>query len=186
MDLGQILKIISVISFSLAGILFVAAVFMFIKLNVPAIIGDLSGRTAEKQIKAIRELNSSTGDKRYRPGVINMERGKLTEKVEKNEVQVKRINPGDTARASQTGIQEVKAVTEKTDILGLDGTEVLAAETEELTNYTEALEAPTGTEVLSVTEELGPKGERAKVKDGGTLFEIIEDIVVVHTDEVIS
>lgn len=186
MDAGQILKIISIISFTLAGILFVTAVFMFIKLNIPAIIGDLSGRTAQKQIQEIREQNAITGDKRYRPGAINIERGKLTEPVEKNEIQVKKVKPGYTVKASQTGIQEFDMTSEKTDVLESDGSEILASETEELTNYTEALEDTSGTELLSSTEELKPQGDEAKEKNRDKLFEIIEDIVVVHTDEIIS
>ena len=73
--------IIAIVGFSLAGIAFVAAIILFIKMNIPAIIGDLTGKTVAREIKAMRESNASTGDKRFRPSAVNLERGTLTEKV---------------------------------------------------------------------------------------------------------
>lgn len=73
--------IIAIVGFSLAGIALIAAVIMFIKMNIPAIIGDLTGKTVAREIKAMRESNASSGDKRFRPSAVNLERGTLTEKV---------------------------------------------------------------------------------------------------------
>ncbi|OCA87666.1 hypothetical protein A8F94_07370 [Bacillus sp. FJAT-27225] len=79
---ASIWKIISIAGYSLAGLLFITAVFMFFKLNIPAIIGDLSGRTAAKQIREIREQNAKSGRKMFQPDAFNLERGVLTEKVD--------------------------------------------------------------------------------------------------------
>ncbi|ALC89401.1 hypothetical protein AM500_06090 [Bacillus sp. FJAT-18017] len=79
---AYIWQIISIAGYSLAGLMFVAAVFMFFKLNIPAIYGDLSGRTAAKQIREIREQNSNSGRKVFQPDAFNLERGELTSKVE--------------------------------------------------------------------------------------------------------
>lgn len=73
--------IIAIIGFSLSGIALIAAVIMFIRLNIPAIIGDLTGRTVAREIKAMRDTNVSSGDKRFRPSAVNLERGTLTGKV---------------------------------------------------------------------------------------------------------
>ena len=73
--------IIAIIGFSLSGFALIAAVIMFIRLNIPAIIGDLTGRTVAREIKAMRDTNASSGDKRFRPSAVNLERGTLTEKV---------------------------------------------------------------------------------------------------------
>ena len=73
--------VISIVGYSLAGILLIITIFMYFKMNIPAIIGDLTGKTAEKQIQQIREQNAKTGNKRYKPNVFNVERGSLTEKV---------------------------------------------------------------------------------------------------------
>ncbi len=74
--------IIAIVGFSLAGIALIVAVFMFIKMNIPSVIGDLTGKTVAREIKAMREFNNSKGDRRFRPSKVNMERGTLTEKVD--------------------------------------------------------------------------------------------------------
>lgn len=77
--------IIAIIGFSLAGIALIIAVFMFIKMNIAVVIGDLSGKTVAREIKAMREFNKSKGDRSFRPSKINLERGTLTEKVENSQ-----------------------------------------------------------------------------------------------------
>lgn len=74
--------IIAIVGFSLAGIALIVAVFMFIKMNIPSVIGDLTGKTVAREIKAMREFNNSKGNRRFRPSKVNLERGTLTEKVD--------------------------------------------------------------------------------------------------------
>lgn len=74
--------IIAIVGFSLSGVALVAAVFMFIKMNILAVIGDLSGKTVAREIKAMRDANASSGDKMHKSSRVNIDRGKLTEKVE--------------------------------------------------------------------------------------------------------
>lgn len=76
-------KIVSIAGYSLAGVLFITAILMFFRLRVLAIIGDLSGRTAARQIQEIRDRNKLTGTKLHKPDVFNLERGELTTPVEK-------------------------------------------------------------------------------------------------------
>ncbi len=87
--------IIAIVGFSLSGVALAAAVFMFIKMNIPAVIGDLSGKTVAREIKAMRDANASSGDKMHKSSRVNIDRGKLTEKVE-DEVQA---NPSYMAKA---------------------------------------------------------------------------------------
>lgn len=70
-------KIISIVGYSLAGLLFVATIVMFFKMNILAIIGNLTGKTAARQIQEIRERNRGTGNKRHQPDAFNLERGTL-------------------------------------------------------------------------------------------------------------
>jgi len=72
---------ISIVGYSLSAVLFIGAIILFFKLNIRAIIGDLTGRSAAKQIQQIREQNAMSGNKRYTPGAFNLERGELTEPV---------------------------------------------------------------------------------------------------------
>lgn len=78
--------IIAIVGFSLSGIALAVAVFMFIKMNIPAVIGDLSGKTVAREIKAMRDANASSGNKLHRSSSVNVNRGKLTEKVNDDEV----------------------------------------------------------------------------------------------------
>ncbi len=79
---AHIWKTISIVGYSLAGVLSATAIFLFFKLKILAIIGDLTGKTAAKQIQEIREQNKLTGSKHYRPNAFNLERGVLTEPVD--------------------------------------------------------------------------------------------------------
>lgn len=51
--------LIAIISFALSAIALIVAIFIFIKLNIPSVIGDLSGKTVAREIRAMREANAS-------------------------------------------------------------------------------------------------------------------------------
>ncbi len=73
--------IMSIVGYSFAGVLFVVTCVLFFKMKILAIIGDISGRTAAKQIQEIREQNILSGNKRHIPSAFNLDRGTLTEPV---------------------------------------------------------------------------------------------------------
>ena len=77
----ELLQMISLISFIVAGVLFLLGIALFFLLDVPKLYGDISGRTAKKAIEAIRQQNESSGNKAYKPSAVNAERGKLTDKI---------------------------------------------------------------------------------------------------------
>ena len=57
---AEIFQSISIAAFICSGILFTLAVFLYFKMDVRAIVDDLSGKTAEKQIRQLREQNRKT------------------------------------------------------------------------------------------------------------------------------
>lgn len=71
MDAG-IFQTLSYIAFGIAGVFLIISIILFIKFDVVALIGELSGRTAEKQVQAIREQNRS-GVSRNREIFLNTE-----------------------------------------------------------------------------------------------------------------
>lgn len=77
----ELLSTLSLISFIVAGILFLITIALFFLLDVPKLIGDISGSTARKAIEAIRQQNESTGNKAYKPSSVNVSRGKLTDRI---------------------------------------------------------------------------------------------------------
>ena len=164
--------IIAIIGFSLSGIALIAAVIMFIRLNIPAIIGDLTGRTVAREIKAMRDTNASSGDKRFRPSAVNLERGTLTEKVAGNTANnmaiahaSKRLDKtsgnlsekSSKKKSGTVGLSDAvqgksgRVGSEPTDMLnsGSNATEVLSTESTEVLsdNSTEVL-SDNATEVL--------------------------------------
>lgn len=157
------------------GIFFVIAVILFFTMKIPKVISDLSGRTARKAIENIRMQNEQSGDKTYQSSAVNLERGKLTDKIS----QSGRLMPRD-ATPFGTGV-----ITEKISTMEL---EQPAGETDVLdqpANETDVLTPVSGeTDVLAPaageTEVLAPVEQSVQV------FTIEYEITFIHTDEVIA
>ena len=60
----------------LTGIMFVVSVLVFFFLNIPNVIGDLTGANARKAIEHIRNQKEDTENKTARISSVNKERGK--------------------------------------------------------------------------------------------------------------
>lgn len=169
--------IIAIVGFSLSGIALAISIILFIKMDVLAIIGDLTGKTVAREIKAMRETNAASGDKRFRPSAVNMERGKLTEKVNQSAEAMKIAHADHDLSASGSyssprqsksgtvGLGESSTIIpsktyeppKQTDVLSqAQGTEVLSQGTEVLSQGTEVLSQ--GTEVLSQGTEVLSQG----------------------------
>ena len=164
--------IIAIVGFSLSGVALVTAVFMFIKMNIPAIIGDLTGKTVAREIKAMRESNASSGDKRFRPSAVNMERGTLTEKVKQEPLDATAIKKAYASkRLDQTeGLTDNKKLNKtvhKEEINNFNATEALSD------NATEFLSSG-ATDVLdSGATELLDSGATELLDSGAT--ELLSD-----------
>ena len=63
------------------GVMLAVSVLLFFLLKVPHLIGDLSGSTARKAIRGIREKNASTGDKVFKSSPVNAARGRVTDRM---------------------------------------------------------------------------------------------------------
>lgn len=172
--------IVAIIGFSLAGVALIAAAIMFVRLNIPAIIGDLTGRTVAREIRAMRDANASSGDKRFRPSAVNLERGTLTENVaERSASDValahasKRLDKASGSlserspkrRTGTVGLSDAafgeagQIGAGPTDVLDDNATEVLSTQSSEvLSDNTTEILSDNATEALSdnATEVLDP------------------------------
>lgn len=207
---AKVWLIIAIIGFSLAGIALVTAIFMFIKMNIPAIIGDLTGRTVAREIKSMRESNISSGDKRFRPSAVNMERGKLTEQVAKSDLSpedlkkvysskhldktqgLKRSEKNNRKHDKTIGLEDmitsetpVESIASSvgTESLTVNETEVLSSDTEVLSIGTEVLSD--NTTVLGGTTVLFETEELNVEYNKPVEFRVIRSEITVHSDEVI-
>ena len=75
---AKMLQTLSVISFAVAAVLFVLALFFWFFFKIPTVIGDLSGRNARKSIAKMRAANEKTGAKSYKTDKTNAGRGQIT------------------------------------------------------------------------------------------------------------
>lgn len=174
--MADTLQTLSIISFAVAGVCLVLAVFFWFFFKIPSVIGDLSGRTARKSIAKMRAANEKTGNKSYKESKTNAERGKLTGtmpdsgklKKKKNVVDDGKPETGLLVENRATGLdtEETGLLDETTSILGSETTGLLVDE-----NATAPLEAP---------------AHKQADRSGGKKIEVIEEIMLVHTDEVIE
>ena len=155
------------------GVFFVIAVILFFALKIPKVISDLSGRTARKAIENIRQQNERSGDKSYQSSAVNLERGKLTDKIS----QSGRLVPRE-ATPFGTGVITEKISTQRLENAG--ETDVLT-----VTEETSVLNSAFGeTDVLAPaageTEVLAPAAQPAQI------FTVEYEITFIHTSEVIA
>lgn len=177
--MAEVLSIISLVSFIIAGISFVLAVAFFFVFKIPNVIGDLSGKNAQRSIAQLRAINEKSGSKAYRTSETNEKRGKLTgtmedsgklKKKNKKSEELKKKSSTDDDRP-ETGLLESN-VADKSDV---QQTELLDTNDE-----TGLLGDPNETETLELVSN------RTKPRVGGKKLEIIEDIMLIHTEEVIE
>lgn len=64
------LQLLSFILYIVSAVFFVLAIILFFALKIPKTVGSLSGSTARKAIKSIREQNQQGGEKAYKPRQI--------------------------------------------------------------------------------------------------------------------
>lgn len=176
-------QIVTIVGFLVAGLAAVTVVVLFFVLHIRSVIGDLSGRTVAREIKAMRETNERSGDKSLRVGGVNPARGKLTEKSTEKSTEPRAGLAGRsvvpdtdelaaTDRLGKGARATTKLQSNDTALLQSGGTTLLQPNTDMLSR-------PQGTTILSESES--KSAERT-----GVLFRIKRSIVEIHTEEQIS
>lgn len=131
--------------------LLILSIVLFIRFNIPKVIGDISGRNSKKEIKKIRELNEKSGKKEYKASKVNQERGTITDDISGNGKK-RKIEYGVQATEDlEIPAQQSTTVlsTDSTTVLSDNSTTVLSSETTVLSdsqqtsnNSVENLELP--------------------------------------------
>jgi len=172
MSTAEILSLISLISYIVAGISLVLALFFWFFFRIPSVIGDLSGRAAKKTIARRRAHNERAGGKGYQPSATNANRGKLTDTMRhsrklKSEPQT--AQPVDEDQMPVTGVLE----SNRADIVDNQQTELLDNEA-------------TGTLVdEDATVALQESPAVPTRCTGGKQLKMLNEVMLIHTDEVI-
>lgn len=170
--LANIFSVSTIVLFVLAGVCLAFAIFAFITFKIPNVIGDLTGRNARKSIAQMRQENEKDGKKSHHSHPVAAERGTLTESIKQS---------NDKLKKQKQTTQKNKPVT-KPDFIGGSATDVLcASNTTERLDYNE-----TGTEILAEgTQVLSKEQMQAVLNQTAIGFKMIQNIIFVHTDEVI-
>lgn len=158
--MAETLQILSIISFAVAGVCFVLAVFFWFFFKIPTVIGDLSGRTARKSIAKMRVANEKSGSKSYKESKVNLERGKLTGTMPQ-------IDPNPPRDENETAdLSEVAETQVNSSSIGSETTGLLLGNDD--------------------TAPLYMSEEQAKISGRAKKIEILEEIMFIHTEEVIE
>lgn len=170
------------IGIALCAMFALITVFLFFKLNIIGVIGDLSGSSARKGIENIRNQNQISGNKAYKSSNVNRERGKLTDKITSSgrlasagesvdvSVGTEKFKTGELPQSNETVVLDAYSSggyeSDETTVLmknATDETTVLASSFDETT-------------ILNVEN----------LKNIGSGIVVEEEIVFVHSNERIS
>lgn len=177
--MAEVLSIISLVSFIIAGISFVLAVTFFFVFKIPNVIGDLSGRNAQRSIAQLRAINEKSGSKAYKTSETNAKRGKLTGTME-DSGRLKKKNKKSGELKKKASSESDRPETGLLESNVADNTDVQQTELLDTNDETGLLGDPNETETLELASN------KAKPRIGGKKLEMIVDIMLIHTEEVIE
>ena len=160
------LQLISIIAFSLAGVLTLISIYLFFKIDVRGIIDDLSGKSAERQIMAMREENNRQKNPLSRRSGKSSETKKngLTERTT---LKLKNDDRTETLP---------KIDEEKTALLREEATMPLQMVEEETTVLEETTTVLQEDETVVLDENAGNTDKR---------YELVLNEIIIHTQEII-
>ncbi len=218
MSLADILELLSIIAFVIAGICLVLTVIFGIVFKVPTVIGDLSGRTARKSVARMRAANEKNNPNTYRPSRVNTELSKQNtknaqspqgrivaqpqsqvktnkqtlKKAEKVQADAFNFNRPDTGLLDKNKpydylsgeTENLETENLETENLETENLETESLETESL--ETESLDSETTALIVdnaSVAQSSVNAQQPTRIR--GVKMEMIESVMLVHTDEVI-
>ena len=139
-NLLETYTIIFYIGVALCAVFLAITLILFFKYNIIGIIGDRSGSNARKGIENIRNQNRATGNKAHKPSHVNLERGKVTDKISKSG----NLVPAGESVGVSVGTEKFhtgKLVPEETSVLGAEETSVLGVTGAHVINETTVLGA---------------------------------------------
>lgn len=203
-------EIVALVCFIVSGVFFVLSVVLFFVLDMVKVIGDLTGHTAKREIENIRSQNQKTGNKAYKPSVVNSKRGKLTDRISPSgKILEKRSAAlGGSVGTEKIGSEKLYSGYEETTLLQngqnenpettllsqenayTSETTVLGAEANETTllnvgvNETTVLNGPDQTTVLAS----GASADGAQQSDINVItvaVSVLQEIKLINTQEII-
>jgi len=207
MSTAEILSLISTICYVIAAIASALAIFFWISFKIPSVIGDLSGQTAKKSIARMRANNERAGGQGYKPSATNAKRGKLTDTMGHSRKLApnarKETAPQVQKKAPVPQLQKktpVQDLDPETGLLAANRADVVVGQQTALLDSTDETAplmaeetAPLmdegATEALideGATESLADAPAAAPARPGGKRLTMLDDVMLIHTNEVID
>ncbi len=164
----------------LSFIFFVISILLFIRLDIYHVICGLTGITARREIKQIRENNRMNGKKGYKSSSVNLQRGKITVPLDDNGQLVDMEE--DSVRHDSKKSEQLARTLNRTESLEQQGSDLEGSEqTTVLANAVEPQSAAQETTVLHQQEE--PLQQQGCAQWSPFRMEL--DETVTHTEETI-
>ena len=180
-----------------SGILLVVSVVLFFLLDIPKVIGDLTGSNARKGIESIRKQNEATGDKTYMSSSVNLKRGRLTDKISNSGRVVKPasgafgVGAGTAKISGPNPMQPPMPAAEGTMVLENNATMVLEEENATMVLDSAASEmqtallsvpaAPSAAETTMLSQQMPAQAYAAPVQKP-VAFGVEIEITYIHTN----
>lgn len=204
--MAETLTLVSVIVFVISGLSFALAIFFWFFFKIPSVIGDLTGKTARKNIAKIRAENEKKSSKAPKDNRLNFVKRKSdTGNLAKNTTSSLTTEISDTI--PETGLLE----TNKDSCLSAENTALLFENQEKVDNDETAVIVESNvylsneTTLLSDAEGVDSDKPETYAEETGLLIEsihssqviknrkpsskqlvLLETVMYVHTDEVIE
>ncbi len=174
----EIIKTISIAAYIASGVFFGLSVFFWFKFRILSIINDLSGRTAHKSIEQMRASQEKLAARVYVPTEVNFRRvvpvEELAKKSHLSKPATTKSFDQNLFNAPPTDVQAAKSNISETEVLG--STLYKEGRTTDIIGYSGETTVLTGVRnYQQAVVEPKPKAE----------LTIIEEIMFIHTDEVI-
>ncbi len=173
MKTAELLSTLSIVSFVIAAVCLVLAIVLWIYFRIPRVIGDLSGKNAKKSIARMRAYNESSGNKSYKSSKTNAARGTLTETIP----DIKR-SPDKTPAVQET--KKKPAAAQKVIPMQPKPAPAPVKAQRGFSEETVLLNESSETVLLNETPREAP------VRVGGVKLTMLDDVMMIHTSEVIA
>ena len=219
----EIYTIISIVAFSLAGLFFLIATSLFFSYKIPKVIGDISGKEAQKEIELIRGGSTQPGKRIYTTNPVYEKpvyQPKATSaakpaaqrpaSVSSRKTTVLKTKAGGRSKRGSKKTQLLVQQANQTVVLnnqmertGFNSDTYTGEERTELLNKPFTLdEGSLRTDILDKTSALNEYNQSTRILVDGSQetqllpenvpppkagsFKIVETIVMLHTEEMIS
>lgn len=195
MSTAEILSLISTISFVIAAVSFVLALFFWFYFKIPSVIGDLSGRTAKKSIARMRASNENAGGRGYKPSSTNVNRGKLTGTMQqagpvagaaKKQAAAEPKRKASTSESRRKASAAEPVRNQASDAMPETGLLAANQAADVAGQQTGTLERAEETGLLEDANATMPLHITSHVMSGGKRLRMLDEVMLIHTNEVIN